>query len=446
MHILDPSQLSDEQRRIVQLPASGHHVVTGVAGSGKTSIAAHRAHWLGAQLVPLPSTMITFSRTLANTIGDVLDGAAVVRTFHAFARAALRSIGEAVDYQSGEARAEGIRRARVATPGEPVSMSAKDDAFIIAEIGWIQQHGIRSLDEYQGVDRIGRGIALGSRQRSFVWALYERYWGSRPPGLIDFEEAGSALLLAARHLRRPQHLVVDEAQDLGPEAIRALAALVGEGGSLTVIGDMDQQIYGRQMSFASLDVVVRSRVHRLLTNHRTSPEIARLAAHIQGFNKGGGQMSDAIVVGAPGPDPELRSFASDAERLGWAADVARVWAADGRQVAVLVREAWQIGTMLGILGAAARPFAAEGASGQATGIVVATAFAAKGHTFDVVVVPFAGTSDIPPPATIRAMGAKEAYAQEARLLYVAATRARHHVALGAVGPFPPMLPAATPVR
>jgi DNA helicase IV len=82
------------QHEVVYLPAKGHQVVLGTAGSGKTSMAILRAallsHASGKTL------LITFNKTLSSYLrflaADVID-AVTVENFHKFARGYLRVRG-----------------------------------------------------------------------------------------------------------------------------------------------------------------------------------------------------------------------------------------------------------------------------------------------------------------------------------------------------------------
>lgn len=75
---------------------------------------------------------------------------------------------------------------------------------------------------------------------------------------------------------RYRHVVLDEAQDLSPEAIRSAAELIPPDGSLTIFGDYAQQIYGQRVSWRSCGLTVRREEH-FKDNYRNTREIAQLA-------------------------------------------------------------------------------------------------------------------------------------------------------------------------
>ena len=86
-----------KQEEVLALPAEGHIVVLGTAGSGKTTIALLRAQ----HLAHLPSTnqvlLVTFNRALVEYMRGISNSWSeklVVENYHRFARGYLNSMGE----------------------------------------------------------------------------------------------------------------------------------------------------------------------------------------------------------------------------------------------------------------------------------------------------------------------------------------------------------------
>jgi superfamily I DNA/RNA helicase len=96
--------------------------------------------------------------------------------------------------------------------------------------------------------------------------------------------------LAAKPALLPYRaVVVDEAQDLGAEAFRLIAAIAPRSDDkaaqdgLFIVGDAHQRIYGRRASMTKCGIDVRGRSRKLNVCYRTSDEIRRWAvAVIQG--------------------------------------------------------------------------------------------------------------------------------------------------------------------
>lgn len=64
-------KLNIEQRKIIELEPSGHSLIKGVAGSGKTTVAIHRLSFLQEYYCPEEEDsilLVTFNKTLLNFI------------------------------------------------------------------------------------------------------------------------------------------------------------------------------------------------------------------------------------------------------------------------------------------------------------------------------------------------------------------------------------------
>lgn len=74
------------------------------------------------------------------------------------------------------------------------------------------------------------------------------------------------------------HIVVDEAQDLGVPELRFLISIAPEvGDALFFAGDLGQRIFQQPFSWQALGVDVRGRSHTLKVNYRTSHQIRQAA-------------------------------------------------------------------------------------------------------------------------------------------------------------------------
>lgn len=86
-HVLHDSQLTREQRAIVELRPERHHLVTGPPGSGKTQVLLHRARWL-SQSYGVPPTgfcVLVYTNVLTYFLRQAIDFLGIpqnnVRTF-----------------------------------------------------------------------------------------------------------------------------------------------------------------------------------------------------------------------------------------------------------------------------------------------------------------------------------------------------------------------------
>ena len=174
------------QRDVLYLPASGHIVVLGTAGSGKTTLALLRAAYLAHPGTEHHSKtlLVTFNRALVAYLrhfGEDALGDVVVEHYHKFARGYLASRGQMAwnDICDDDERTALIQAAAQDTaaqyPGHPLFNEPLDS--LVDEISRIARHGIRRFAEYQEAERAGH---VGARVppgpgRRVIWKIYRRY-------------------------------------------------------------------------------------------------------------------------------------------------------------------------------------------------------------------------------------------------------------------------------
>ena len=443
------------QREVLYLPARGHTVVLGTAGSGKTTLAILRSlhlsdpstdHGGRTLLVTFNRCLVTYMKYLAGKIERPVD----VRNYHHYARGYLGSrkkLGWGVICQLDErlgfieeavkaARAAGMRHAMLNRPTE----------FFDEEFQWIQRQGIGSQQEYVEADRIGRSSRVRKAERANVFDLYQRYLDRRGQAgkQYDWEDLASAV---RRELdddasdRLYRHVVIDEGQDFSPEMLRSLAAAVPGDGSLTFFGDIAQQIYGYRMSWRSAGLHAR-RLWRFQENYRNTKQIARLALALAAMPHFP-EDSDLVEPTAPtadGPRPVLsRQPSESAERelvISRASGLARTGT-----VAILLRTRDREGMIPGHLrNGATRLHRQLAVWPEGPGLFYGTYHAAKGLEFDTVFMPFLSGERWPHAPDVEILGREESETRDARLLYVGITRARSTLVLTCTGRPTPLLP------
>src|SRR6266851_2251165 len=97
---VDPKQLNEEQKNIIELPLGGSHLITGPPGSGKTNLLLLRANYM--TLADQPNILIlVFTKTLQEFIasggGQYAFPASKVKTCMKWEQDFLKSFGIAVD-------------------------------------------------------------------------------------------------------------------------------------------------------------------------------------------------------------------------------------------------------------------------------------------------------------------------------------------------------------
>ena len=444
------------QREVLYLPADGHTVVLGTAGSGKTTLAILRSLYLAD-----PSTdhggrtlLATFNRCLATymkSLAGKIKRPVIVENYHLFARGYLSSrnklpLGSICNPND---RLHFIRGAlnQTQTDGIRSSMLQRPVEFFDEEFQWIQQHGIASAQDYVAAERIGRTTARVPRtERIGLFDLYTRYLDQRRRGgkSYDWGDLASSVikeLESDNRERRYRHVVIDEGQDFSPEMLRSLAAAIPGSGSLTFFGDIAQQIYGHRMSWRSAGLGA-PRIWQFQENYRNTKQISQLALSLAASPNfpDDPDLVEPTAPTADGPLPALLRLSSEAKEREFVISQAIRLAQTGT-VAILFRTRDQERNSHRYLPKESTRLHRKLAHWpQEPGIFYGTYHAAKGLEFDTVFLPFLSNQYWPHPPDIEILGKQEAAARDSRLLYVGITRARSNLVLTYSGQPTSLLP------
>ena len=447
---LHPSQQSLVDRRF-----NGPTRVGGSAGTGKTVVALHRAKRLsetpGAKVL-----LTTFSRPLAAALKRklvILTGGdrRVVPTINvaSFVDAAAELYTLIHGREAFIARDEDVR---ASLQRESAGLDGFSERFVLSEWrdvvdGW----NIASLDAYLDVTRKGKRSRVGRKQREQLWPVFERTRAAlAKKGMMTaamlFAEV--AARFAARAEKPYTHIVVDEAQDLGPAELQFLAAIAPSGSdSLFFAGDIGQRIFQHPFSWASLGVDIRGRSSTLKVCYRTSHQIREAADRllpkvVRDFDGLEERRAGTVSV-FNGPAPEMRKFENEADERTGTASWIRERLAGGfapNEIGVFVRDRSYLPRARAMLGELGRE--GETLSGVedrlSDRIAVGTMHLAKGLEFRAVVVMACDDQALPLQSRIEDAADEgeldEVYATERHLLYVACTRAREHLFVCGVRP------------
>ncbi|PWK84580.1 UvrD-like helicase family protein [Lentzea atacamensis] len=432
-------------------------VVLGTAGTGKTTMAVLRAKYLAHPQSANhgPVLLVTYNNALARylrhlvpgTLGDVR-----VETYARFARGYLNSIGR-MPHASGILDRMPLRTmiaqavATVAKEYPRSKIFRRDTGFFVDELAWISDMGISAEQDYLDADRIGRKVGLLPGFRSIVWRIRILYLELREKAGIqyDWHDLATAVREGLASDSRPRmykHIVIDEGQDLSPEAIRSLVAAVQPGGTVSFFGDYHQQIYGQGLSWRKCGLNVRV-IDPFRDNLRNTAQIARIAIAMSEMPHMTGDMEDLIEPIEPkaaGSVPTLLKCRSEAVEIAEVQRVAKDQAGAGT-VAILART-WPEAraAVAGLRGARALKDSSNAAWDPSPGIYYGTYHAAKGLEFAVVILPFANTTRLPNPEAVGAYGTVDASSRDGKLLYVAVTRARAELLVTYTGEVTKLLP------
>ena len=450
--------LHPSQRGVVDRDFSGPARVAGSAGTGKTVVALHRTARLVRHNPQDRVLLTTFSRPLANMLErrlKVLIGEdstvvprVVVTPFHGVAD----ELYQLAFGRRPHAPSENLVRNALAKAAEEQGIVEFTSRFLFSE--WanvVDAWQLDSAEAYANVPRLGRKNRMGSKQRARLWPLF----AATRKAINDHGFHTWAQIFAevtshySKSDRKPfDHIVVDEAQDLGVPELRLLAAIAPpEPNALFFAGDLGQRIFQQPFSWAQLGIDVRGRSQALKVNYRTSHQIRqatdRLLPKIVRDVDGIQEERFGTVSVFNGPDPFIQVHADENTEIAavskWISDLV----ADDikpSEIGIFVRTRDLMDRARAIVTAAGHDVLelSERGDDPAGRISVGTMHLAKGLEFKVVAVIACDDEILPLQSRIEAVADEveldDVYETERQLFYVACTRARDHLMVTATSP------------
>lgn len=291
MRVLRRVHPTPEQIGVVRRIQTGVSLIRGAAGSGKTTTAllALRAATGAAvnQLrsedrLPANVLVLTYNNSLRSYIAavaeeELIDYADNVRLFiSTFDKWAMDTLGWG-SITAFEATREKLALLASAFP--------RDTGFVIDEVEYlIGRFPPEQLADYLTIERTGRGASPAMPQpvrRQLLDHVVQPYlkWKA-DNGAQDFNDVALNMAHATPHFRYDV-IVIDEAQDLSANQLRAVMRHAATDATITIVTDSAQRIYPRGTPWGGAGITIApGRSVRLNENYRNTRQIASLAASI----------------------------------------------------------------------------------------------------------------------------------------------------------------------
>ena len=441
------------QAEVLALEPKGHTVVLGTAGSGKTTMALLRAEHL-SNFADRPNVLVvTFNRALVAYMRNIHASQRSVKVehFHRWALGYLKSAGKETDYvvlSKSKDKKDIIDSILIAGRAKHPAESTlfRPVQTFVEEIQFIQRFGVRTLEEYEKIERVGRADTNIRREnRKWFFAVYKKYIELRTQKgyLYDWDDVATFAYDALTEDARPRlykHIIVDEGQDFSPMMLKALVNAVPADGTFTYFGDVAQQIYGHALSWKFSGINVQSRINeqkkiwRFENNYRNPYEVAVFAQDITKHElweaKGEEYVTPKFERPAAGLKPTLVKYRDNTAETS--ALIQLLNGRSGRNVVIvknwdIVDELIQHLNSRAIRASAIRK---DTNRSVADGIYITTFHSAKGLEFDGVYIPYLNDEDFPDSEKLGAAESKySVYANALKLFYVAVTRAIQSVVM-----------------
>lgn len=356
-------QLNLEQKKLILMEPSGHILIKGVAGSGKTTVAVHRiSHLMKRYCLEKDDKvlLVTFNKTLRNYIKYLYekvenhdDQISIGELLNNEGKVDIKTIDSIV--YSYYRKCFSDNKFKVATNNDKFSLMSKaiqllaekdhasriinhkNASFLIDEIEWIDACLIETIEEYQQVDRIGRAtnvmqktpqkLLKNSEIRSSIFKLKEIYQELMTRDkLTEFRIINKiALTATVKDSETYTHIIIDESQDLTKAQLEMVKHIYKPKpySSITFIADNAQSIYthswlGKGRSYTTLGYDMSGKSRTLSKNYRTTTQIAEAAYSLQEKDetlKNDTDFVKPLLVDRKGHYPIYRNFATLKEEL-----------------------------------------------------------------------------------------------------------------------------------
>lgn len=441
--------LHPAQQHLVDYELTGPALVTGSAGTGKTTVALHRAVRLAheGQRVLLTTYSRSGAARLEKQLGQLSLGKSrahvTVTSVHQLAAQLSEELG--LPPRETEDSREALLARMEFGRHEFESVFSAD--FLLCEWrGVVEARGLHTWEEYREISRVGRGIPLNARQRLEIWNILELF---REELVKDSKTTWRTFCDAVtqRLSGRPalfDEVIVDGSQDLGPSELRFLSALLGGStGALFLVENESQRIYQRAYSLGDADLDFGGRRVHLRLNYRNSQEIAEFAEMLLPTEEQGETLGDRLKLARfSGPAPKMLRLSNEEAEYRAVAEWVRERLAEGLQpgdIAIFTRHVPSAAARLleQLTGQSVVVPAPEDLEMDESKLSVSSMHRAKGSEYRAVAITGLSASALPSQKRLAEFhdpaDQADFIAQERHLLYVAATRAREWLLLTCSG-------------
>jgi superfamily I DNA/RNA helicase/mRNA-degrading endonuclease RelE of RelBE toxin-antitoxin system len=337
-------KLSPEQEKYVTwgMNASGPTLLKGGPGTGKSTIALYRVHSLVQELRKkgrdeFRILFTTYTNALVNSskqlLGQLLGDDVKyveVQTADRIVVTLLGRAGIAPKFIDQGEFNNLLRQAIKVTQfeGNAVQQQAQRQTVERLSIDYLHQEinqvivarQISSLEGYLAASRPGRKVRLNALQRKAIWKVHETLQRVlKQQGKETWRQARAmAEECVAKGIASLTYdaVVIDEAQDLDPSALRLLVRLCDKPNRIFITADANQSIYGSGFNWADVHENLRfqGRTSILHANYRSTREIGEAA---QSYLAGGALDMEQVerVYMNSGPMPAVRAIRNGGEEV-----------------------------------------------------------------------------------------------------------------------------------
>ena len=179
---------------------------------------------------------------------------------------------------------------------------------------------VSSLEEYLGTARPGRKVRLNALQRKAIWRVHETLQRLlKQQGKETWRQARAmAEECVAKGIVSLTYdaVVIDEAQDLDPSALRLLVRLCDKPNRIFITADANQSIYGSGFTWSDVHehLKLQGRTSILRVNYRSTREIGEAAQSYLSAGELDNEQVERTYMNS-GPMPAVRAIRNGGEEV-----------------------------------------------------------------------------------------------------------------------------------
>lgn len=306
--------LSDEQKRILNLGYEKAILIKGGPGTGKSILALHRVKRLVEDLKVKKILLTTHNDTLVDyfkqLLEDLVPEAIKNNTVHV--RTVDNIVKEYVEKNTTKNQATIANReiSKLCLKSAMKTIRIGDtqnrlkelsESSILQEIlGTIESEGISSIEVYQDRSKFAQGEKHRRELLKCIWLIYEEWEKILcKSGYATIEQSRRKALNTVIK-EDYDAVVIDEAQDLSPTALRLLVKL-GDPSKLFVTADTSQSLYERSFAWNFIQGQLKGKfIERTLRkSFRNTQEIGKACLDILTAQESGNSSFSSLLGNKP---------------------------------------------------------------------------------------------------------------------------------------------------
>ncbi|MBV4454874.1 MULTISPECIES: 3'-5' exonuclease [Pseudomonas] len=262
-------------------------LINGVAGSGKTLIAASRALILAKKFPDQQVLMLIHNvpvvkdlkHRLQRVYGEIPANLSIITALSWISKQWRRLFKQTLKMPRNDT--ETIDLIQHFRDLDHPDLKPRNEQ-LLDEFNFINDTVVVDASDYLNVERAGQGFALRKEERQQVWALYERVTAAlfKQSGLRMWSSLPRDLCLANRpeKLEPYHHILVDEAQFFAPSWFQLIKLTLNRTeGTLFLCADPNQGFLKSRLSWKRVGLDVAGKTKKLRKSYRTTQAILSAA-------------------------------------------------------------------------------------------------------------------------------------------------------------------------